>query len=117
VSSYCRAFFLFAAMLVGLAATDWDDAPAAVAVWEQVATLEDDPDVDPVSPKHHLTPPHTDSILPPWCVPNATGVLLWHILPSQGPRAAQRVAVSLRIPRAPPSVISQMRSGTRASSS
>src|SRR6266542_2112655 len=84
VSSYCRVFFLSAAI-----------------VWEPVATLED-PDVDPVSPKHHLTPSHTDSILPPWCVPNATGVLLCHVLPSQAPHGAQRFAVSLRIPRAPP---------------
>src|SRR6266508_813589 len=154
MSSYCRVFFLLAAILVGLAATGWDDAPAAAIVWERVATLEDDPDVDdPLSPKHHLTPRHTDSILPPWCVPNATGFLLWHVLPSQEPHGAQRFAVSLRIPRAPPvqappahppgcdslypssiapsqvslqpfrivsgtpSVISQMMSGTRASSS
>ena len=103
MSSYCRVFFLFAAILVGLVATGWDDAPAAAIVWEPVATLEDDPDVDdPLSPKHHLTARHIDSILPPWCVPNATGVLLWHVLPSQEPHGAQRFAVSLRIPRAPP---------------
>src|SRR6266511_5141444 len=100
MSGHCRVLFLFAAILVGLTATDWDDAPAAVAVWERVATLED-PDVDPVSPKRHLTPPHTDSLLL-WCVPNAAGALLWHILPSQDPRAAECFAFSLRMPRAPP---------------
>jgi len=98
VSSYCRAFFLFAAILVGLAATGWDDAPAAAIVWEPVATLEDESDVDdPVSPKHHLTP-----ILLPRCVANAPVLLLWHIPPSQGLRDVQRFAFSLRIPRAPP---------------
>jgi len=96
VSSYCRVFFLLAAILVGLAATGWDDAPAAAIVWEQVATLED-PDADPVSPKHHLIP-----ILPPRRLPNVTVVLLWHILPPQEPRAAECFAFSLRIPRAPP---------------
>src|SRR6266508_662529 len=96
MSGHCRVLFLFAAILVGLAATDWDDAPAAATVWERVATLED-PDVDPVSPKHHLTP-----ILPPRRLPNATLVLLWHILPTQDPRAAECFAFSLRVPRAPP---------------
>src|SRR6266511_5517675 len=67
-------------------------------VWEPVATLEDESDVDdPVSPKHHLTP-----ILLPRCVANAPVLLLWHIPPSQGLRDAQRFAFSLRIPRAPP---------------
>jgi len=88
---------LLAAILVGLAATGWDDAPAAAIVWEPVAATLEDPDVDPVSPKHHLTP-----ILPPRRLPKATVVLLWHILPPQEPRAAQRFAFSLRIPRAPP---------------
>jgi len=96
VSSYCRVFCLLVAILVGLAAAGWDDAPAAAIVWEPVATLED-PDVDPVSPKHRRTP-----ILPPRRVPNATVLSLWHILPFEGPRAAQRFAFSLRIPRAPP---------------
>src|SRR6266508_578828 len=96
MSGHCRVLFLFAAILVGLAATDWDDAPAAATVWERVATL-DPPDVDPVSPKHHLTP-----ILPPRRLPDAAVVLLWHILPAQDPRAAECFAFSLRIPRAPP---------------
>ena len=56
MSGHCQALSLFAAILVGLTATDWDDAPAAATAWERVATLED-PDVDPVSPKHHPDPP------------------------------------------------------------